>query len=171
MPDFPTGFEPHHRFDFFEAGDKTALVCFDVPEMQRLAIEQLDALGYKMHTALFLDDSVLKLRAHPYDVIIVSEHFAGSTLAAHPILEEASRLPAAQRRKQTLTLLGPSFSTNDELQAFANNVDLVVSLQDFVNLRPVLRRAVARGAELTAPLHETLAILAAEEYRGARAER
>ncbi len=114
---------------------------------------------------------MLKLRAHPYDVIIVSEHFAGSTLAAHPILEEAARLPAAQRRKQTLTLLGPSFTTNDELQAFAHNVDLVVSLQDFVNLRPVLRRAVARGAELTAPLHETLAILAAEEYRGVRAER
>src|SRR4051812_20911995 len=169
MPEFPTGFEPHHRFDYFEPGDKTALLCLDVPEMQRLAIEQLDALGYKVHTGLFLDDSVLKLRSHPYDVVIVSEHFAGSSLESHPILEEASRVTAAHRRRMTLVLLGVSFTTNDDLQAFAHDADLVVSLADIVNLKPVLRRAVARGVELNAPLHETLSILASEERAGARA--
>jgi hypothetical protein len=162
---FPAGFEPHHRFDFFEPDDKTALVCLDVPEMQRLAIEQVDQLGYKVHTGLFLDDSVLKLRAHPYDVVIVSEHFAGSTLAAHPILNESLRIPSPQRRKQTFVLLGSEFSTNDELQAFAYNVE---SLVDFVNLKPVLRRAVARSAELCSPLQEALAIMLAEERNGIR---
>jgi len=166
---FPAGFEPHHRFDFFEPDDKTALICLDVPEMQRLAIEQIDQLKYKVHTGLFMDDSVLKLRAHPYDVVIVSEHFAGSTLAEHPILAESIRLPASQRRRQTFVLLGVDLTTNDELQAFAYDVDLVVSLADFVNLKPVLRRAVARGAELTAPLHEALAIQALEERNGIRA--
>src|SRR3954466_213835 len=131
----PAGFEPHHRFDFFEPDDKTALICLDVPEMQRLAIEQIDQLGYKVHTGLFLDDSVLKLRAHPYDVVIVSEHFAGSTLGEHAILEESIRLPSSQRRRQTFVLLGADFTTNDELQAFSYNVDLVVSLGDFVNLK------------------------------------
>jgi hypothetical protein len=47
-------------------------------------------------------------------------------------------------------------------------VDLVVALVDFVNLTPVLRRAVAKGAELSGPLEETLEILAAEEHRGGR---
>jgi hypothetical protein len=169
MPEFPAGFEPHHRFDYFEPGDKTALLCLDVPEMQRLAIEQLDALDYKLHTGLFLDDCVLKLRAHPYDVVIVSEHFAGNSLEDHAILTEAARLPATIRRRLTLVLLGAGCSTNDELQAFAHNVDLVVSLGDLMNLKPVLRRAVARGVELNAPLNETLAILHAEERRGARA--
>src|SRR4051812_42902636 len=158
---FPVGFEPHHRFDFFELDDKTVLVCLDVPEMQRLAIEQVDQLGYKVHTGLFLDDSVLKLRAHPYDIVIVSEHFAGSKLSNHPILAESVRLPAAQRRKQTFVLLGADMSTNDELQAFAHDVDLVVSLADLANLKPVLRRAVARGAELCSPLDEALSILLA----------
>src|SRR4051794_1374100 len=117
------GFEPHHRFDFFDQNDKTALVCLDVPEMQRIAIEQLDELGYKLHTGLFLDDSVLKLRTHPYDVVIASEHFAGSTLENHAIISEATRVPAAQRRRQTFVLLGSGFATNDEMQAFAHNVD------------------------------------------------
>ena len=169
MPEFPAGFEPHHRFDYFEPGDKTALLCLDVPEMQRIVIEQLDTLGYKVHTGLFLDDSVLKLRAQPYDLVIVSEHFAGNKLENHAIIQEASRLPSAQRRQLTLVLLGANCSTNDELQAFSYNVDLVVSLSDLMNLKPVLRRAVARGIELNGPLNETLAILNAEERRGMRA--
>ena len=159
----PTGFEPQHRFDFFEPGETTALVCLDVPEMQRLVHEQLDALGYRIHTGLFLDDSLLKIRAHPYDVVLVSEHFAGVSLEGHPILTEAAISPAAQRRKQVYVLIGADLSTNDDLQAFSYSVDLVVSLADLANLRPVLRRAVARQAEFYATLHELSARMTAAE--------
>ena len=156
----PPGFEPHHRFDFFEPGNKTALVCLDVPEMQRLAVDQLDALGYKIHTGLFLEDCILKLRAHPYDVVIVSEHFNGLDLADHAILREAAVAPPAQRRRQVYVLIGADFTTNDELQAFARSVDVVVSLADLANLKPVIRRAAMRQAEFHATLHETLQRLA-----------
>ena len=91
-----TGFEPCHRFDFFEPDDLTALVCLDVPQMQRLIVDQLSAMGYKLHTGMFLEDSILKLRAHEYDVIVVSEHFSGSQMENHAILEEANRIPLAQ---------------------------------------------------------------------------
>lgn len=159
----PHGFEPHHRFDFFEPGEKTALVCLDVPEMQRMALEQLDELGYRIHTGLFLDDSVLKLRAHPYDTIVVSEHFNGLGIGNHAILQEAALLPAAQRRRQLFVLIGADFATNDEMEAFAHNVDLVVSLADLTNLKPVLRRATARQAEFYATTHELLARMTASE--------
>ena len=49
-----------------------------------------------------------------------------------------------------------SAATNDELQAFQYSVDLVVNLADVVNLRPVLRRGVARPAEFYAPVREAL---------------
>jgi CheY-like chemotaxis protein len=150
------GLDPHPRFDFFEPGDKTALVCLDVGELQRLAIEQLDELGYKIHTGMFMDDSVLKLRAHAYDVVVVSEFFGGCTLANHPILAEAAAVPP-QRRQQVFVLVGESLSTNDEMQAFAHNADVVVSLRDLRNLKPVMRRAVARAEEFFAPLREALA--------------
>jgi hypothetical protein len=171
MTPTPTGFEPHPRFDFFEPTDKTAMVCLDVPEMQRLVIAELDGLGYKVHTGLFLDDSVLKLRTHAYDVVILSEHFSGSTLENHPIIVESIAVPAAQRRRQTYILIGVSLQTNDELLAFLYNVDVVVSLKDVVNLKPVLRRAVNATAEFYAPLQEALASLAADErgYRPAGA--
>ncbi len=145
-----------NRLDIFEPGDLTALVCTDVPEVQRLVVDQLTALNYKLHTGLFVEDILLKLRAHTYDVVLISENFAATDIGTNPILKEAINAPAAQRRKQLLVLIGSSVLTNDELQAFQQSVDLVVNLADVMNLRPVLRRALLRTQEFYTPLQESL---------------
>ncbi|MGB8170317.1 MAG: hypothetical protein WCF18_22635 [Chthoniobacteraceae bacterium] len=145
-----------NRLDIFEPGDLTALICTDVPEVQRLVVDQLTSLNYKLHTGLFVEDILLKLRAHTYDVVVISENFAATDIETNPILREATNAPAAQRRKQLLVLIGSSLLTNDELQAFQHSVDLVVNLADVMNLRPVVRRALLRAQEFYAPLQESL---------------
>jgi CheY-like chemotaxis protein len=147
---------PHNRLDFFDHGDRTALVCLDVPEIQRMVVEQLTELGYKIHTGLFIEDILLKLRAHAYDVVIVSEHFDATDTATNPIIATAIDAPPAQRRKQFIAVLGSSFTTGDEMQAFTASVDLVIALADVVNLRPILRRGVNRAQEFYAPLHDAM---------------
>jgi CheY-like chemotaxis protein len=148
--------EFQNRLDIFEPGDLTALICTDVPEVQRFVVDQLNSLNYKIHTGLFIEDILLKLNAHAYDVVLISENFAATDLETNPILREATRAPAAQRRKQLLVLIGSSVLTNDELQAFQHSVDLVVNLADVMNLRPVLRRALLRSQEFYAPFQESL---------------
>jgi CheY-like chemotaxis protein len=145
-----------NRLDIFEPGDLTALVCTDVPEVQRLVVDQLTTLNYKLHTGLFVEDILLKLHAHTYDVVIISENFAATDSETNPILAEARRAPAAQRRKQLLVLIGSNLQTNDELQAFQHSVDLVVNLADVMNLRPVLRRTLLRTQEFYAPFHDCM---------------
>jgi hypothetical protein len=144
------------RLDLFEPGDLTAIVCVDVPEVQRIVVDQLTALNYKIHTGLFLEDILLKLRAHAYDVVIISEHFNASDILSNPIVAAAVAAPAEQRRRQFLVAIGSTLMTNDELQAFQYSVDLVVNLADVVNLRPVLRRGVARMNEFYTPFREAL---------------
>lgn len=144
------------RLDLFEPGDQTALVCVDVPEVQRIVVDQLNTLNYKMHTGLFLEDILLKLRAHAYDVVIISEHFNASEISSNPIIAAAIAAPAEQRRRQLIVAVGSTLNTNDELQAFQHSVDLVVNLADVVNLRPVLRRGVMRQGEFYAPYREAL---------------
>ena len=146
--------EPQNRLDLFEPGDQTALVCLDVPEVQRIVVDQLTALGYKIHTGLFTEDILLKLRTHIYDVVVVAEHFNASDIETNPILAEAVHTPAEQRRRQFVAVVGSSFVTNDEMEAFQHSVDLVVGLVDVVNLRPVLRRGLRRAQEFYAPFHE-----------------
>ncbi len=146
--------EPQNRLDLFEPGDQTALVCLDVPEVQRIVVDQLTALGYKIHTGLFTEDILLKLRTHIYDVVVVAEHFNASDIETNPILAEAVHTPAEQRRRQFVAVVGSSFVTNDEMEAFQHSVDLVVGLVDVVNMRPVLRRGLRRAQEFYAPFHE-----------------
>lgn len=148
--------ELQSRLDLFEPGDQTALVCVDVPEVQRILVDQLNSLNYKMHTGMFLEDILLKLRAHVYDVVVISEHFNASDIASNPIIAAAIAAPSEQRRRQFIVAVGSTLNTNDELQAFQHSVDLVVNLADVVNLRPVLRRGVNRLGEFYAPFREAL---------------
>ncbi len=139
------------RFDIFEPGDLTALVCVDQPEYQQQIVDQLSAMDYKIHVGLFAEDISLKLKTHPYDVVVIDEHFGGTYLNNNAVLYEAIHLPGAQRRNQYLVLVGTSLMTNDEMMAFIFSVDLVFNVNDLANLKPVLRRGVARQKEFFHP--------------------
>ena len=118
-------------------------------------VDQLTSLNYKIHTGLFLEDILLKMRAHIYDVIVISEHFNASDMGSNPIVAATIGAPSQDRRRQFIVAVGSSLATNDEMQAFQYSVDLVVGLSD-VNLRPVLRRGVMRMGEFYAPFREAL---------------
>lgn len=144
------------RFDMFEPGDITALVCVDHPDLQPLIIEHVAALEYKIHVGLFAEDIILKLRSHPYDLIIISQNFGGAPIAENPVIAAAIHLPTHQRRRQFICLIGPDFITNDEMISFILSVDLVVNESDIQNLKPVLRRGVARHKEFYQPFMDAL---------------
>ena len=134
----------HHRIDLFEPGDNTALVCVDVPELQRMIVENLTELDYKIHTGLFVEDILLKLQSHDYNVVVISENFNAMTIETNPILQAVVEMAPNQRRRQMVVLVGASVHTDSEMQAWANSVDLVVNLADVPNLKHVIHRAVQR---------------------------
>jgi len=149
-----TTLETGTRLDLFEPGDLTALVCHDVPEVRRLIVEQISELGYKIHTGLYTDDILLKMRTHVYDVVFLSAHFNAVPVENCPIYLAATNVLPAQRRRQFIVLVGSQFTTGDEMQSFAASVDLVIGLADVVTLRPVFRRSLQRYQDLYAPFHE-----------------
>ncbi|MGB8353771.1 MAG: hypothetical protein WCD79_07790 [Chthoniobacteraceae bacterium] len=150
--------EAQARYDIFEEGDQTALVCIDDPEVQEATVAELTAVNYKIHTGLFPEDVALKLRTHNYSVVVVYESFNGSDLETNQVLKEVINVPAEQRRHQFIILVGPNMVTNDEMQAFICSVDLTFSLSDLPNLKTVLRRAVARHREFYSNFIEALRI-------------
>lgn len=146
----------HHRIDLFEPGDTTALVCVDVPEVQRLVVENLTELGCKIHTGLFVEDILLKLQTHAYDLVIISEHFGGANLESNAILQETLNIPPHQRRKQLIVLIGCSLHTDSDMEAWAHSVDLVVALSDVPNIKHVVRRCMQRSRVFYTPYSEAL---------------
>ena len=149
-----TTMETGTRLDLFEPGDLTLLVCHDVPEVRDLIVTQFSELNYKIHTGLYVDDIMLKMRTHHYDVIVLSANFNAVSYESCPVYLAATGVPPAQRRRQFIVLIGAQFKTADEMQAFAASVDLVIGLPDVVTLRPVFRRTSQRHRELYAPFYD-----------------
>ena len=149
-----TTMETGTRLDLFEPGDRTLLVCHDVPEVRDIIVGQFSEMNYKIHTGLYPDDILLKMRTHQYDAIVLSANFNAVPYEVCPIYLAATGVPPAQRRRQFLVLVGPQFSTGDEMQSFAASVDLVIGLQDVMTLRPVFRRTSQRHRELYSPFYD-----------------
>ena len=128
--------------DFFELGDKTSLICAD-PSTTDAVRASLKSLGYKSHTAETAEMAIERLRYTQYDVIVIDENFAGSSLRSNTLLGYLSALPMAQRRHSFVCLIGSSFKTLDAMQAFAQSVHVVVNPADLPNLTPILRKGTA----------------------------
>ena len=141
---------------FFDLGDKTALVCIDHPQYQKMVVPQLIDLSYKVHLGLFAEDVLLKLSTYSYNVVVIYENFKGSTLENNPILSEIVRRPGTLRREHFVVLLSQRFTTNDAMTAFAQSVDQIVNVADIANFKPVVRRGVAQHHDLYLPFQESL---------------
>ncbi len=138
--------ELESRYDIFEPGDLTALVCVEQPDPQQKIVQQLTSIGlHKVHTGLFAEDVSLKIRTHPYDVVFIDENFSGLPRLAKPRARGGHPAPhhAAAQAVQYI-LISNTVMTNDEMSAFIFSVDLVFNVGDLANLKPVLRRGVTR---------------------------
>ncbi|HET9942884.1 MAG TPA: response regulator, partial [Terriglobia bacterium] len=96
------------RMDFFELDDRTSLVCADAILTESVRAT-LKAMGYKSHTAETSEMAIERLRYTPYDVVILDESFAGSSLRSNAVLSFLANLPMAQRRNSFVCLIGQSF--------------------------------------------------------------
>ena len=85
--------------------------------------------------------AIERMRYTPYDVIVIHENFAGSSLRSNSLLSYLAMLPMAQRRHSFVCLIGPSFKTLDAMQAFSQSVHLVVHPSDLPNLTAILRKS------------------------------
>ena len=128
--------------DFFELGDKTSLICAD-PSTTETVRATLRELGYKSHIAETGEVGIERLRYTPYDVLILHENFAGSSLRSNALLNYLQPLPMNQRRYTFVCLVGPSFKTLDAMQAFAQSAHVVVNPADLPNLSAILKKSLA----------------------------
>jgi DNA-binding NtrC family response regulator len=130
------------NLDFFELGDKTSLICAD-PTTTDTVRATLKSLGYKSHVSESAEMAIERLRYTQYDVVIIDENFAGSSLRSNTLLGYLSSLPMGQRRYSFVCLIGGSFKTLDAMQAFAQSVHVVINPADLPNLAPIVRKGVA----------------------------
>jgi hypothetical protein len=127
--------------DFFELGDKTALVCAE-PGVVESTWKTLKEMGFKVHFSSDEDDAIERLRYTQYNCVIVQEDLAGKPLEMNEVINYLNMLPMAQRRNTFVCLLGESFRTLDAIQAFTMSVHVVVNPSDLPNLTAILKKSL-----------------------------
>ena len=147
------------KMDFFEVGDKTSLICAEstVADVIRTTLKELN---FKCHTVDSSETAVERLRYTQYDIIVVQENFAGSSLKTNAALNYLGPLPMAQRRYSMVVLVGSSFKTLDAMQAFGQSVHLVINTSDLANLTAILKKSWAEFDNLYRVYKGVLAAMA-----------
>lgn len=140
------------RNDSLEHGDLAALLCIDDAALQNGVIEQLSQLGFAFHTALYPEEVTVRLRLRTYEMVVVSENFAGTDVDSNPVLHEIAQIPLSQRRISFVILIGPGMESRSDMQAFVHSVDLTVHQGDVPNLRAIAGRGIVRQEEFYSAL-------------------
>lgn len=129
-------------FEFFDEGQKVALVCINNNERLEKVENALKSLD--LHSSLV--DSVKmglsRLRYNQYDVVILDEAFCGEKLEKNTILHYLQPMPMLQRRNIFLVLLSSELRTYDNLAAFILSTNMIVNYRDLNKFKILLHRGL-----------------------------
>ncbi|MEO5358862.1 MAG: hypothetical protein H7843_00275 [Nitrospirota bacterium] len=122
--------------------DKTALICDDSKDRQEEAAESLDDLGYKVQTAESPDDAYERVKHNQFDIIYLHANFGGGNPESNEVLEFIQSMPMSARRKIFVVLAGASYTTNDNMKAYSESVNVVINEADMREFKQVLKKSV-----------------------------
>lgn len=134
--------------------DPLALICLDQVEAGNEASEHLQALGFRTDIVNKQVEALTALKTKNYDLVVLPEAYAGSGIEDNRVLLEVIVWPSERRRYKFFALVGRSFETMDEMQAFAYSMDMVFNIEDISNFGAYMQMAIGRKQESLAKFSE-----------------
>ena len=143
------------EFDFISASDKPALLAISTPDWLEASKTGLNELGYKVHTAATHSDFLTRFDQIQYEVVIVEELFAASSLEENLTLKSLQIMPMSRRRHATVILLTNTFQTFNPLQAFQQSLHAIVNSSELLLLGQLIEKAVSDNTRFLQGFRET----------------
>ena len=141
---------------FYEEGTKLALVMADYPGHAEKIQKSLKQLGYECISTPNTRDAIGKLRFHHFDLVVLSDGFAGQPIENNQITHFMNRLPMSVRRRIFLVFLSDKFKTMDNMMAFARSANVVINTRDLDKLHLVLKKAISENEKFYKIFRDTL---------------
>jgi CheY-like chemotaxis protein len=129
-------------FDFIAPGIKTALLCVDEKIAKDRTRQALEG-AYHITEAKNVVDALKKIRAYPFDMVVIHERFEGVDPDDHPLITFFQRMSMESRRTIFVVFLTERYRTMDNLAAFKQSVNLMIHLKQMGNIGEILEKALA----------------------------
>ncbi|MDR1871059.1 MAG: hypothetical protein LBS60_03865 [Deltaproteobacteria bacterium] len=133
----PTEFNSIELDDISE-GLKMALVAYDSEEIQELLYNKLTGMGFKSVMAINVRDAVKQLKFGRFQLMLIQEDYYGATLSSNQLLRAVNGLELSIRHEMFIALIGPSFTSLDDLTAFSLSLDTVINTADLEEVEKIL---------------------------------
>jgi hypothetical protein len=137
-------------------GMKAAMIAFDTEEVQEKLIEKLSTLGYRTTTAINVRDAVKQLKFGRFQLLIIQEDYYGATLQTNQIVRAVNSIELSIRHDMFVALVGPSFTSLDDLTAFSLSLDTVVNSGDLEDIDRILISAMSHVKKFMTAYKELL---------------
>jgi ABC-type branched-subunit amino acid transport system ATPase component len=87
-------------------------------------------------------------------VVLLQEDYYGATLRSNQLIKALNNLELAVRRKMFIGLIGPNFTSLDDLMAFSLSMDTVINTKDLDDIERLLISATAHVSKFFATYNE-----------------
>jgi CheY-like chemotaxis protein len=126
------------NLDSSEGGLKNALIVYDNEEVQAFLEEKIANMGYKVSLALNIRDAAKQLKFGRFQIVLLQEDYFGANVKNNQLLKAINTLELSIRRKMFIGLIGPNFTSLDDLMAFTLSLDTVINIKDIEDIEKLL---------------------------------
>ncbi|MDR1084456.1 MAG: hypothetical protein LBP22_06245 [Deltaproteobacteria bacterium] len=144
------------QFDEMAEGLKAALVAYDSEEIQDMLYTKLSNMGFKPFIALNVRDAVKQLKFGRFQLMLIQEDYYGATLTSNQLIRAVNGLELSIRHEMFIAVIGPSFTSLDDLTAFSLSLDTVINTADIEDIERILISGMGHVQKFYATYNEML---------------
>ncbi len=115
---------------------------------------QVQALGFRTDVVGIQREIANALKQRDYDLIVLQEGYDGGAIEDNEVLLDVVSWSSDRRRLRYCVLVGGSFATADELQAFLYSMDMVLNIKDVQHFGAYLQMGLGQKQESLARFNE-----------------
>jgi hypothetical protein len=143
-------------FEELQEGIKSAMIAFDSEEIQEKLTEKLTSLGYRVTPAINVRDAVKQLKFGRFQLLLIQEDYYGATLSTNQLIRAVNSIELSIRHDMFVAVVGPSFTSLDDLTAFSLSLDTVINTGDIEDIDRILISAMSHTVKFMATYKELL---------------
>jgi hypothetical protein len=113
-------------------------------------------MGYRPILAINVRDAVKQLKFGRFQLMIIQEDYYGATLASNQLIRAVNSLELSIRHEMFIAVIGPSFTSLDDLTAFSLSLDTVINTNDLEDIERILISGIGHVKKFFATYNEML---------------
>lgn len=147
-------FEDDDELVIYGENDRLALILDE--KNKDIWVKVLEEKGYKIQFAKSPEHAIHKMKFTQFHFVALHEGFGEVSLEESPAYQSIIELPMALRRNIFVALVSTQFRTLNNMDAFANSVNVIINENDIDKLSDILKKSIAENEIFYKVFKETL---------------